>query len=174
MTIRYLALLTICVAIALLSIPRSEDFILVHTGRDLDIAIVGRGYLCLVDSETAELYYTRNGNLAVDLNGQLAVTIEGSQWLIDPPIQIPFDWERIAVLPDGRVQSLQAGIWSDAGELQLAVFVPTPAFDAPLIANGYSDAAGPPTQYAPGNVAGVLVYWWVVCLPRFPRSSQAK
>ena len=126
MTTRYFALLAICIAIALLSLPRSSGFILTNTGRELDIAIVGRGNFCLVDHETAERRYTRSGNLVLDLNGQLAVNADNAKWTIDPPIQIPNDWERISVLTDGRVQTLQSGAWTDVGQLQLAIFTPTP------------------------------------------------
>jgi flagellar basal body rod protein FlgG len=161
MTIRYLALLAVCIAIALLSLPRTLGPIVTKTGRDLDIMIVGRGSFCLLDEGAAEPRYTRFGRLQIDADGQLVVDADGAEWLIDPPIQIPGDWERIAVLPDGRVQTLEAGSWSDAGQLQLAVFMKTPPFDDDLAANLQLDIADPPTMYMPSNVAGVIQQGWL-------------
>ncbi len=161
MTTRYFALLAICLAIALLSLPRSSGTILSHTGRELDIATVGRGNFCVYDHKSGEPRYTRCGNLVIDLNGQLAVKVDNTEWTIDPPIQIPNEWERIAVLADGRVQTLQSGVWNDVGGLHLAVFTPTPTFNDPLAVNGYSDDTGPPSLHPPGSVAGVIQQGWL-------------
>jgi flagellar basal-body rod protein FlgF len=43
---------------------------LVSTGRDLDIAVNGRGWIAVQDADGNEAY-TRAGDLAVDVNGQL-------------------------------------------------------------------------------------------------------
>ena len=161
MTIRSIAILTLCIAIALLTMPRAVESTLVKTGNELDIAIVGRGNFCLVERETADVHYTRYGSLSIDMNGQLAVGIRGSQFLIDPPIQIPTDWERIAFLADGRVQTLQAGYWQETGQLQLALFTPVPEFDDPLIANPHSDDNGPPLVTFPGQSSGFIQQGWI-------------
>ena len=104
MTIRYFAWLATCIAIALVPLPRSSKAVLTNTGLELDVAIVGRGNFCLVDQDSAECFYTRCGHLVLNSDGQLAVKTDGSQWRIDPPIHIPSDWERLAILTDGRVQ----------------------------------------------------------------------
>ena len=41
-----------------------------QTGRELDIAIQGRGYLRTVDPSTQETMYTRAGNLDINANGR--------------------------------------------------------------------------------------------------------
>lgn len=69
MTTRYIATLTMCIAIAVLSVPRTEMSTLLNTGNELDIAIVGRGNICLIDNKTAALNYTRSGDLSIDVNG---------------------------------------------------------------------------------------------------------
>ncbi|MEM6691990.1 MAG: hypothetical protein AAF664_21355 [Planctomycetota bacterium] len=107
MTIRFFGLLSICIAIAVLSLPHSADSILIRTGNEFDLAIVGRGNFRLIDADTVKCHYTRSGNLVLDENGCLAVEVDGKEWLIDPPIQVPTDWERLAVLPEGRVQILE-------------------------------------------------------------------
>lgn len=161
MTIRFIAILTLCIAIALLTMPRAVESTLVKTGSEFDIAIVGRGNFCLVKRETADVHYTRYGSLSIDINGQLVVGIQGSQFLIDPPIQIPTDWERIAFLADGRVQTLQAGNWQETGQLQLAVFTPVPEFEDTLIANPHSDDNGPPLVTSPGQSSGFIQQGWI-------------
>lgn len=168
MTIRFLALLSVCIAIALLSLPNSSRLVVANTGRDLDIAIVGRGYFCMVGD--ADCLYTRSGALRLDANGQLVVDTDGGQWPIDPPIQFPNHWERVAFLSDGRVQTLSAGSWIDAGQLQLAVFQRTPAFNDELAANPYSDAVGLPSNHTPGNGAGVIQQGWLEQRPSIQKA----
>jgi flagellar basal-body rod protein FlgG len=72
------------------------------TGRSLDIAISGPGYLQvkLADGSTA---LTRDGDLGVDAQGRL--TLHTGQ-LIQPPVTIPAGTnpDKIAILADGTVQ----------------------------------------------------------------------
>jgi flagellar basal-body rod protein FlgG len=72
------------------------------TGRSLDVAISGPGYLQvkLADGSTA---LTRDGDLGVDAQGRL--TLHTGQ-LIQPPVTIPpgTNPDKIAILADGTVQ----------------------------------------------------------------------
>ena len=161
MTIRFLVILAICIAIAFLPLPGSTSVVLTKTGRELDLAIVGRGSFRVVDSEAADCCYTRNGGLIIGLNGQLAVESDGKQWILDPPITIPSDWERISVRSDGEVEALGSGGWATVGTLQLALFTSEPAFDEPLGINPTSDRAEFPILHTPGEVAGNVQQGWV-------------
>lgn len=75
-----------------------------ETGRPLDIAVQGRGFIGLLMPDGSEAY-TRNGNLAVSANGLLqtndGIPVQGE----DGPITLPPDTE-IAIAPDGTVSAV--------------------------------------------------------------------
>jgi len=75
--------------------------ILQQTGRPLDIAVQGRGFIALLMPDGSEAY-TRNGNLAVGANGILqtnnGMPIQGG----NGPLAIPPDTE-VAIASDGTV-----------------------------------------------------------------------
>ena len=86
---------------------------LVNTDNPLDIAIVGNGYLTVLDSETGREFYTRDGSLTINPQGQL-ITQSGHQVLgTNGPINITGNLIEITeggqVLVDGN----------DAGTLQI-------------------------------------------------------
>ncbi|MDR1923347.1 MAG: flagellar basal-body rod protein FlgG [Planctomycetaceae bacterium] len=98
-----------------------------ETGRDLDIAIAGEGFLQVSDPFSDQNFYTRSGNLSVNSNGILVVgsthtgrPISAEQITIPPgvqKIQISDDGG-VWVVQDGNVEALQ-----QIGQLQLATFV---------------------------------------------------
>jgi len=72
------------------------------TGRDLDIAISGRGWLAVEDA-TGDEAYTREGNLQVTKDG-LLTTAKGAAVLGEGgPIVLPLPIEKIEIGPDGSV-----------------------------------------------------------------------
>ena len=89
------------------------------TGRSLDVAISGPGFIQvkLPDGRTA---LTRDGDLAIDARGRL--TLHTGQ-LIEPPVNIPIGTNpnKIAIQPDGTVQVDKTKI----GQIKL-VDVPAP------------------------------------------------
>jgi flagellar basal-body rod protein FlgF len=77
-----------------------------QTGRDLDVAIQGRGWLAVQTADGGEAY-TRHGSLKLSENGQL-LTQRGDAVLGDGgPISIPPD-TRIAVAKDGTITGIAA------------------------------------------------------------------
>lgn len=96
-----------------------------QTGRDLDIAIQGRGYLRVIDPSTQNTMYTRAGNLDINANGQLVVGSASTGRLLDPPITIPNDAEAIQISPDGQVMTRVPGQTelTQQGQIQLAQFI---------------------------------------------------
>lgn len=89
-----------------------------HTGRPLDIAIIGAGYLTLCDEESGETSFTRYDRLAIASDGSLVV----GRNPVEPPIVIPDDWQDVVISPDGYVLGKHAR-WPDyvqAGSFQLA------------------------------------------------------
>ncbi|GIX22691.1 MAG: flagellar basal body protein [Gammaproteobacteria bacterium] len=78
-----------------------------HTGRDLDVAVAGRGYLAVQTPEGGEAY-TRAGALRVDAAGVLR-TAEGWAVLGDGgPIALP-PFESVEIGADGTVSVRPAG-----------------------------------------------------------------
>lgn len=74
---------------------------LMHTGRNLDVALEGRGWLALQMPDGSEAY-TRAGSLDVNVNGLLQT--KGGQTVVGDggPINIPPD-NTIEIAPDGTV-----------------------------------------------------------------------
>jgi flagellar basal-body rod protein FlgF len=78
-----------------------------HTGRDLDVAVEGAGWIAVQTADGSEAY-TRNGSLKVNVNGMLQ-TRNGISVLGDGgPISIPAD-TRITVGGDGTVSTVPTG-----------------------------------------------------------------
>jgi flagellar basal-body rod protein FlgF len=72
------------------------------TGRDLDIAISGRGWLAVNDTQNKEAY-TREGNLQITADG-LLTTSRGAPVLGEAgPIVLPLPIEKVEIGPDGTV-----------------------------------------------------------------------
>jgi flagellar basal-body rod protein FlgG len=91
-----------------------------QTGRTLDVALQGPGFLA-VRTREGDLALTRAGSLNVDARGEL-VTSSGER--LDPPVRLPRGTreDQVAIGPDGTVRVGERR----AGRLRL-VDVPAPA-----------------------------------------------
>lgn len=96
-----------------------------QTGRDLDLAIEGKGLLRVLDPSSQTTMYTRAGNLDINANGQLVIGSAQTGRLLDPPIQIPQDATAIVINANGEVMTRQPGQVELAvqGQIQLAQFI---------------------------------------------------
>jgi flagellar basal-body rod protein FlgG len=93
------------------------------TGRKLDVAIRGNGFLQVL-MPNGDIRYTRDGALEMNANGQL-VTLNG--YPIDPAISIPVDAASVDIGADGGVNVTDnSGARSTVGTIQLVRF-PNPA-----------------------------------------------
>jgi flagellar basal-body rod protein FlgG len=131
-----------------------------QTGRELDLAIEGRGYLPVLDPQSQQQMYTRAGNLDVNANGQLVVGSAQTGRLLDPPIQIPPDALAIVINSNGQVlvRQPQNPELQQQGQIELAQFV-NPDGLLKLGENMYqqTDASGPSVIAQPGvDGLGVL------------------
>ncbi len=131
-----------------------------QTGRELDVAIEGRGYIRVLDPSSQGPMYTRAGNLDINANGQLVIGSAQTGRLLDPPIQIPQDATAIVINANGEVMVRQPGSQELAsqGQLQLAQFI-NPDGLLKIGQNMYlqTDASGPEQTSTPGaNGAGML------------------
>lgn len=79
---------------------------LVNTGNDLDIAIIGQGFLQVEHQENAELLYTRNGRLGISPDGYL-VTNDGHRVLNGEgqPFTIGAQENQLSIAEDGTFSS---------------------------------------------------------------------
>ncbi|MGA2092913.1 MAG: flagellar basal-body rod protein FlgG [Sedimentisphaerales bacterium] len=120
-----------------------------NTGRPLDIAIAGDGFL-QVTLPNGSTRYTRDGALQVNANGQL-VTATG--YSIEPAVTIPTDASAIDIGKDGTVNITDAsGTQSVVGNLQLVRF-PNASGLSNEGDNLYSqtEASGAPLTGTPGE-----------------------
>ncbi len=95
---------------------------LTQTSNELDVAIVGRGYIQVRSPDGNTTFYTRAGALNKDANGNL-VTTEGYQ--IIPNITIPNDATEVKISESGQVSVLQgnSATYTALGQLQISAFV---------------------------------------------------
>ncbi|TWU59841.1 Flagellar basal-body rod protein FlgG [Rubripirellula tenax] len=96
-----------------------------QTGRELDIAIQGKGFLRVLDPSSQQTMYTRAGNLDINANGQLVIGSAQIGRLVDPPITIPQDATAIQINANGEVMTRVPGQveLANQGQLQLAQFI---------------------------------------------------
>ncbi len=96
---------------------------LLNTGRNLDIAISGEGFL-QVSLPNGDIGYTRDGSLQINANGEIVTT---TGYILEPAISIPTDAVSISIEKDGGVNVTDAaGTQSVFGPIQLARF-PNPS-----------------------------------------------
>ncbi|MCW8995325.1 MAG: flagellar basal body rod protein FlgF [Psychromonas sp.] len=86
-----------------------ESGALQMTGRDLDVAIQGDGWL-VVDSQLGSQAMTRSGSLNINPEGYL-VDAQGNQVLDDQdgPVYIPLPIDKLSIRQDGVVEIRPAG-----------------------------------------------------------------
>ena len=95
-----------------------EQGALQQTGRGLDVAIQGEGFLQVVRAD-GTLAYTRAGNLHLDANGRLG--LPGGE-LLQPRITVPPGAGDVTVGPDGQVSATVNGAVRNLGRIQTASF----------------------------------------------------
>ena len=94
----------------------------VNTGKSLDIAIAGDGFL-MVTMPDGTTKYTRDGTLQKGPDGQLVTT---TGYPISPAISIPAGAISVSIAPDGGVNVTTTSGTSTVGTIQLANF-PNPS-----------------------------------------------
>ncbi|MEW6423409.1 MAG: flagellar basal-body rod protein FlgG [Bacillota bacterium] len=125
------------------------------TGRPLDIAITGEGFL-QVELPDGRYAYTRNGVLNVTPEGDL---VDGNGYPLSPGITLPENYQGITVRFDGTVLAAgEDGALAEVGQLSLYRFVNPAGLEA-FGNNLYlaTPASGEPLEGTPGEAGfGVL------------------
>jgi flagellar basal-body rod protein FlgG len=125
-----------------------------QTGRNLDVAIEGPGFLQVQDPTTQTTLYTRSGNLDKNADGNLVIGSAQTGRLIDPPIQIPAEATSIAISANGQVTVRTQGTTEaqQIGQLQLAQFInPDGLLKVGENLYAQTDASSAPTIGDPGS-----------------------
>jgi flagellar basal-body rod protein FlgG len=121
-----------------------------QTGNQMDIAVNGRGFL-QVSMPDGSTTYTRDGQLKLDLNGQI---VNANGLPLTPTMTIPQDALSITIGTDGTVSILQPNnpTPSNVGQIQTANFINLAGLE-PIGENLYreSGASGPPIVGTPGQ-----------------------
>ena len=93
------------------------------TGQPLDIAIDGEGYFLLTNPVDSGTLYTRNGNLSLNRDSLLVLEANGSEYPINPAIQVPPDATAVTISPTGLVSvQMQKAELVAVGQLAMARF----------------------------------------------------
>jgi flagellar basal-body rod protein FlgG len=120
-----------------------------NTGRNLDIAITGDGFL-QVTLPNGDIRYTRDGALQTNANGELVTT---TGYAIEPAITIPTGAVSVDIGKDGTVSVTDsAGTTSSVGTIQLARFANPSGLSSEgdnLLAE--TEASGTATTGTPGE-----------------------
>lgn len=125
-----------------------------NTGRELDVAIEGRGFFQVqVEDDRAAngVAYTRAGNFTRNADGELVLATDQGRRL-EPNITIPDDAESIQITSNGEVFVQQPGDAepTSVGEIELAAFVnPTGLKQIGENLFAESAASGPPIVAEP-------------------------
>ncbi|MBC7104869.1 MAG: flagellar hook-basal body complex protein, partial [Firmicutes bacterium] len=118
------------------------------TGRALDVAVEGPGWLALAGPDGAPVY-TRDGSLRVDASGRL---VGGPGYPVEPEIRVTPGEAEVTVRPDGTVAGVgPGGRVAEFGRLRLYRFA-NPEALVPVGHNLYrpGPGAGPPEEGVPG------------------------
>ncbi len=131
------------------------------TGRKLDIAIQGNGFLQVLDAG-GETLYTRAGNLDLNNLGELVVGSAQTGRKLEPSITIPPQATEVVFHPDGKVLYREDGVegLTEVGQIQLASFInpdgllklgenlfaQTGASSTPVLSNPNADGVGSISQ----------------------------
>lgn len=122
-----------------------------ETGRPLDVAIDGEGYLQVRLGDTVAL--TRVGSLHLSPEREIAVLIDGEAWTLHPPVLVSEEATQLIVSPEGVVgYTLPGHGFIQTGQIQLARMVDPSRLEAAgggLLA--VPESAGPATVGPPGD-----------------------
>jgi flagellar basal-body rod protein FlgG len=135
-----------------------------RTGRELDLAIEGRGFFQVKDP-SGKIVYCRAGHLSQNSSGQIVIESAKTGRLLEPAITIPNDTTSLVISPEGVVsyrtdssQTLQ-----QAGTIQMGNFI-NPQGLLKIGENLYeeSDGSGTCQTGTPGsNGFGKLRQGWI-------------
>ncbi len=95
-----------------------------RTGRSLDLAIEGDGFLQFIEPRTGRTCYSRSGRLTTNAAGQIVLQTSRGEWPLEPMLQVPKETATLEVSADGLVR----GFDSAGGSSNQLGSIPTSCF----------------------------------------------
>ena len=92
----------------------------IKTNGDFDMAILGNGFFQVDDNGTPA--YVRSGNFFKNSDGLLVVGSATSGRVLQPPIQVPNDFQGATISADGQISGATGGEIQPIGNVQLYRF----------------------------------------------------
>lgn len=143
-----------------------------HTGRQLDLTIVGPGFFEVSESQTNQTFYTRHGAFAIGANGDIEMLYTGH--LLEPRISIPHQAD-VTVSTTGEVYALYP---EDTARI-IVGHISLSTFDRPdklQMHQRYvymqTEESGVPTTATPGEDGlGLIQEKWLEYSPQHLRQS---
>jgi flagellar basal-body rod protein FlgG len=137
---------------------------LARTGRELDLAIEGRGFFQVKDP-SGNIFYSRAGHLSLNSSGQIVIESAKTGRLLEAAITIPHDATHISISPGGVVafHIPSSTTQQQVGTIQLANFI-NPEGLMKIGENLYqeTDASGTCETECPGsNGFGKIRQGWI-------------
>ncbi len=103
---------------------------LLQTSYPFDVCVVGNGHLMAREWNTNGDLAIRSARMQLNPQGQLVIRHRGTEYTMEPNINIAMDATSFEILPDGMVmyRSLGSETNCHAGQLQLGQFPTEPLF----------------------------------------------
>jgi hypothetical protein len=155
-SIRFCLILTACIAAGLWWLGPLTHSTIRQTSRQLDVAIVGPGYFCVHDDSSLESRFTRLGNIQIDKDRKLVITVNEKAYPIHPPITVLSGSEKLEITPDGFVHAATRAGVEIIGRFQFACFRSDSPFSSPWSINSATTRSGNEKPHDPLRGAGSL------------------
>lgn len=89
-----------------------------------DVAVVGRGYVQTVDDDGENPIWFKELRLCINREGVLCADVDGKHRRIEPTVNVPSDWNSLAIGFDGAVTvSSSSFAGNEIGSIALGVFL---------------------------------------------------
>lgn len=170
LSVRFILILTACVAVTLWWLGPLAEPRVNHTSRQLDVAIVGAGYFRVLDEEACEARFTRTGQFELDRDRVLSIEIAGELRPIDPPIVVPPDAKVVEITDDGYVRAAAPAGPQTLGRLQLSRFRSDLPFENPWVFNAANGSSNLEKTHDPSLGAGTLQQGYLEYSPPVDRT----
>jgi len=129
-----------------------------ETGKPLDFAIEGAGFFAVLETKQGETFYTRNGRLSTDQEGNLCLKLGADQYALEPAINVLENHQSLHLLPDGTlIAHTTEGTTEAIGTILLNRFAHPESLvvtESGLLKA--SNDSGHPVVFTAGNNTGLL------------------
>jgi hypothetical protein len=134
-----------------------------YTGRELDLAICGRGYLPVAHQYTQMPAYVRYGRLTINACGQLCFGRPHDGWLVQPQITFPSDHQQLATfIGEEHLREIAPGIFEPSQQSGVATITNPAAHGSGLIQQGWLEHGAAPIMPSRLELNGTTAAYAVI------------